>query len=179
MNTIQPQSQPRGGGARLPRIDDAQYPNIGDRLTAAGISWNWYAGGWDDAAAGNPGDLFQFHHQPFNYFANYAPGTPGRAHLQDETDFIAAAQDGTLPTVSFVKPYGEENEHPGYASESERLDHLVDLLQAVKNGAAGRQHAGRRDLRRVRRPVGPRGSRRPSTTWGPGHPHPGPVVVAR
>ena len=35
-----------------------------------------------------PDLVFQYHHQPFNYFANYAPGTPGRAHLQDEADFL-------------------------------------------------------------------------------------------
>ena len=134
VNTIQPQSTPRGGGARLPRIDDSQYPTIGDELTDADISWNWYSGGWDDAAAGQPGPLFQYHHQPFNYFANYAPGQPGRVHLQDETEFVSAAQDGTLPTVSFVKPYGAENEHPGYASEATGSDHLVDLLQTIENG---------------------------------------------
>jgi phospholipase C len=134
VNTIQPQSTPHGGGAQLPLIDDTVYPNIGDRLTAAGISWNWYSGGWDDAEAGHPGPLFQYHHQPFNYFAAYAPGQPGRAHLQDETDFTSAAQNGTLPTISFVKPYGAENEHPGYASESQGSDHLVDLLQTIENG---------------------------------------------
>jgi len=104
VNTIQPASAPHAGGATLPLIDDAQYPNIGDELSSAGISWNWYSGGWDDAVAGHPGPLFQYHHQPFNYYAAYAPGQPGRAHLQDETRFIAAAKGGTLPTVSFVKP---------------------------------------------------------------------------
>ena len=48
------------------------------------------------------------------YFANYAPGTPGFKHLQDETAFDAAVANGTLPAVSFVKPYGADNEHPGY-----------------------------------------------------------------
>jgi phospholipase C len=134
VNTIQPQSAPHAGGAQLPLIDDSQYPNIGDELTAKNISWNWYSGGWDDAESGHPGPLFQYHHQPFNYFAAYAPGQPGRAHLQDETRFISAAQDGTLPTVSFVKPYGAENEHPGYASESTGSDHLVDLLKTIENG---------------------------------------------
>ncbi|HEU4329855.1 MAG TPA: alkaline phosphatase family protein, partial [Lapillicoccus sp.] len=134
VNTIQPASAPFGGGARMPLIDDNRYPNIGDRMTARGISWNWYAGGWDDAAAGHPGPLFQYHHQPFNYFANYAPGQPGRSHLQDETTFIAAANNGTLPQVSFVKPYGAENEHPGYASEPDGSDHLVDLLKTITSG---------------------------------------------
>lgn len=135
VNTVQPASPPaRAGQVSLPLIDDDVYPNIGDRLSDAGISWNWYSGGWDDAAAGNPGALFQYHHQPFNYFADYAPGQPGRAHLQDEKRFFHAARNGTLPTVSFVKPYGAENEHPGYASASDGSSHLVRLLDAVLTG---------------------------------------------
>jgi phospholipase C len=134
VNTIQPASAPFGNGVKLPLIDDTKYPNIGDRLSAADVSWNWYAGGWNDADSGHPGALFQYHHQPFNYFAAYAPGQPGRAHLKDETDFLASAKDGSLPAVSFVKPYGSENEHPGYASEPNGSDHLVDLLKAVTTG---------------------------------------------
>jgi phospholipase C len=33
--------------------------------------------------------------------------------------------------VSFVKPAGAENEHPGYASVSTGSDHLVGLLRAI------------------------------------------------
>jgi acid phosphatase len=134
VNTIQPWSTPFGAGARLPLIDDAEYPNIGDRLSAGRVSWNWYSGGWDAAAAGAPGKLFQYHHQPLNYFKDFAPGTPGRVHLRDEKKFLAAAQSGDLPTVSFVKPYGAENEHPGYASEAGGSHHLVDLLKAITSG---------------------------------------------
>lgn len=135
VNTIQPSSWPYSSSpVRLPLIDDSVYPNIGDRLTDAGISWNWYSGGWDAAVAGTPGSLFQYHHQPFNYFADYAPGQPGRAHLRDETEFIASAKAGTLPTVSFVKPYGQENEHPGYASEPNGSTHLVDLIRTIMAG---------------------------------------------
>jgi phospholipase C len=36
--------------------------------------------------------------------------------------------------VSFVKPIGEENEHPGYASTDNGESHLVELLQDVLNG---------------------------------------------
>ena len=99
---MQPSSVPSGSGAKIPLIDDAKYPNIGDRLSAKGVSWNWYAGGWDDAVAATRVRNFQYHHQPFNYFANYAAGGPGRSHLQDEKNFIASAQNGTLPQVSFV-----------------------------------------------------------------------------
>ena len=136
VNTMQPSWQPSAFGANvLPGINDVDpskpfyETNIGDELSAKNVSWNWYAGGWNDANAGHPDPLFQFHHQPFNYFQNYAPGMPGRAHLRDETEFVAAAEAGTLPAVSFVKPIGEENEHPGYASTDNGDSHLVDLLK--------------------------------------------------
>ena len=131
-------ARPRRTGAKIPLIDDARYPNIGDRMTAAGISWKWYSGGWREASSGKPGPLFQYHHQPFNYFAAYAPGQPGRAHLKDESRFVTAAKNGHLPMVSFVKPYGAENEHPGYASQSKGSDHLVHLLKTITNGPQGK-----------------------------------------
>jgi len=139
VNTVQPSNPPFGGGAKIPLIDDSKNPNIGDRMSAAGVSWNWYAGGWNRVQA-DPASapLFQFHHQPFNYFANYAEGQPGRRHLRDETEFFAAARGGGLPTVSFVKPYGAENEHPGYASEPDGSDHLVNLIKAVQAGPQAR-----------------------------------------
>jgi acid phosphatase len=85
-----------------------------------------------------PDALFQYHHQPLDYFANYADGTRGRVeHLKDEEEFLLDAEHGTLPSVSFVKPVGEENEHPGYASESTGSQHLVDLINAVLDGPNG------------------------------------------
>jgi acid phosphatase len=139
VNTVQPASPPfKAGDPQIGLINDKRYPNIGDRLTAKGISWNWYSGGWWAAAAGHPGPLFQYHHQPFNYFAAYAPGKPGRAHLKGEANFFKAARSGHLPTVSFVKPYGAENEHPGYASATGGDRHLVKLIRAVLNGPQAR-----------------------------------------
>ena len=86
-----------------------------------------------------PDALFQFHHQPFGYFANYADGTQGRVdHLKDEEQFLLDAQNGTLPAVSFVKPIGEENEHPGYGSEPNGSKHLVDLIKAILDGPDGK-----------------------------------------
>lgn len=79
-----------------------------------------------------PDTLFQFHHQPLNYYAAYAPGTVARAaHLRDEVEFIDAAKNGTLKPVSFVKPIGEENEHPGYATVARGSQHLRELLEAI------------------------------------------------
>jgi acid phosphatase len=133
VNTIQPVNPPFAAGtADCRRLPAQNYATIGDRLSAAGLDWAWYAGGWDDAVAGHPDPLFQFHHQPFAYFANYAPGTPGRSHLRDESEFLAAARAGELPAVSFVKPVGHENEHPGYTDLSSGEMHAADLIEAVR-----------------------------------------------
>ena len=89
-----------------------------------------------------PDNLFQYHHQPFNYYANFstltASGLANRAtHLRDEQEFLQDADGSTshcdLKPVSFIKPIGEENEHPGYASEPDGSDHLVDLLKSIEN----------------------------------------------
>ena len=134
--------------ARLPL---QTYDTIGDRLSDANISWAWYSGGWDDAKAGNANYLFQFHHQPFAFFAKYAlatspvpatpsspaiPGTdsPGSAeHLKDiDNDFFRQLQDGTLPSVSFVKPIGQNNEHPGYASVNQGAEWIASTVQKIR-----------------------------------------------
>jgi phospholipase C len=168
VNTMQPTDQPSGTfGAKLVRQNGT---TIGDLLSAKHVSWAWYAGGWDDAAGNTtglgwtngstpgtctnpdsapnpvypfcPNKVFQFHHAPFSYFTNYIPGAPGRSHLQDEANFIAAASGSTgtcnLDSVSFVKPIGQENEHPGYASEPIGNGDLVSLLRTIEGSACAK-----------------------------------------
>src|SRR5207237_5948034 len=87
-------------------------PTIGDRLSAKGISWAWYSGGWNDAVAGHPDALFQSHHQPFNYFAPYAERTAARSeHLEDIEEFLAALRTGNLPAGASGKPTEPYNQH--------------------------------------------------------------------
>ena len=117
VNTIQPLHPPFLAGTpdcrRLPALADE---TIGDRLTDAGLDWAWYSGGWNDAVAGHPDPLFQYHHQPFAYLRGLrARNRRPLAPAATKSEFVAAAQSGeTLPAVSFVKPIGAENEHPGY-----------------------------------------------------------------
>jgi phospholipase C len=120
-------------------VPNQTNPTIGDRLSAKNLSWAWYSGGWDSAIAGHPSSTFQFHHQPFAYYANYADGTPGRAaHLKDETVFIDSATRGTLPAVSFIKPLGIYNEHPGYSDVYNGETHALELINDVLNGPNGK-----------------------------------------
>ena len=208
VNTTQPPYQPFSPGTPAANLLPPQSaPTIGDELSAKGIDWAWYAGGWSNANGdvGGPGwtngngptcsdpnafatavypncpdKLFQFHHQPFNYFSNYAPGTAARAaHLRDEQEFTDAASSSsqsecTLRPVSFVKPIGEENEHPGYASEAGGSSHLVDLLKAIENGGCRKntmviatydEFGGQWDHVT---PPGQGGVAGPHDIWGPG-----------
>jgi acid phosphatase len=167
VNTMQPSNEPSGTFGDKLVLQVA--PTIGDRLTAKNVDWAWYAGGWADAAglSSDPGytngpgptcanpnhdpapkfkypecpDLvFQYHHQPFNYFANYAVGQPGRDHLQDESQFLKLLDASRKPhkcalkPVSFWKPLGEENQHPGYASTPNGDDKLTHVLQFIEGG---------------------------------------------
>jgi phospholipase C len=136
VNTLFPKGGPAPAWAKPERLLPPQTDaTIGDRLDAAGVDWAWYSGGWDDAVAHRADPLFQFHHQPFAYFANYALGTPGAKHLKDEKDFVAEIAKGELPAVAFFKPVGEDNEHPGYASVLAGENHTAFLIELIQNSA--------------------------------------------
>lgn len=113
------------------------FPTIGDRLSQKHISWAWYSGGWNDALDGHPDPSFQFHHQPFVYFKNYADGTDAKKeHLKDEVDFLNALKSNTVPAVVFYKPVGEFNLHPGYADVASGDEHVIEILHAIEQSAA-------------------------------------------
>jgi phospholipase C len=115
---------------RMPLQD---LPHIGDRLTAKGVSWAWYSGGWNDAVAGKPDRDFQYHHQPFAFFRDTALGTKAAtAHLKDEAEMIAGIHRGKLPAVSFFKPIGEENEHPGYTNVASGEHHTREIIRMIE-----------------------------------------------
>jgi acid phosphatase len=76
---------------------------------------------------------FQPHHQPFNYYARFAPGTPDRArHLKDGDDFTRAIEAGTLPPVSFYKPVGVNTQHPGYTDIMTGDAHIAGVLDKLR-----------------------------------------------
>jgi phospholipase C len=107
------------------------FPTIGDRLSVAGVSWAWYGGGWRDAENGISEPGWYFAH-PFPYFANYAPGTVGRAqHLKDETEFAPDLANGNLPRVSYVKPGIPNQEHPEISDLLSGEAHAYDVVRDV------------------------------------------------
>lgn len=136
VNTIQPFNPPYKAKYSDPsmRLKPLVHETIGDRLSDKNISWSWYSGGYDEALLGRgEGVNYQYHHNPFLYFTNYAPGTPGREHLKDEKRFFSELDSGNLPNVVFFKPSAADNQHPGYASvqaADEKLRHIVEAVRA-------------------------------------------------
>jgi acid phosphatase len=153
VNTMQPPYQPSankpapGGDPRFADPNAATTlppqtePTIGDLLSAKGVTWAWYGGAWQsvlDHGNSTPIPSFQFHHQPFNYFASFAPGTPERAgHLHDGglggREFIKAIGEGKLPKVAFYKPQGNLNEHSGYADIISGDQHVADVIDHLQH----------------------------------------------
>jgi acid phosphatase len=122
------------------------YATIGDRLSDKGVDWAWYSGGWDYALTHRETGMvpdFQYHHQPFNYFRNFAPGTSARTqHLRDAglgdnastNKLIADIDAGRLPAVSFYKPQGNLNMHAGYADVESGDRHLANIVERIQRG---------------------------------------------
>jgi acid phosphatase len=156
VNTMAPPYQPSwvhpapGGDAASADPQDPSvlppqsYDTIGDVLSRQGVSWAWYGGGFQAALDGRGEGSrpnFQFHHQPFNYFKQFAPGTPARAeHLRDgglgdspiSNKFIADAIAGKLPAVTFYKPQGNLNLHAGYSDIESGDAHVANVIEHLK-----------------------------------------------
>ncbi|MFM0730678.1 acid phosphatase [Paraburkholderia sediminicola] len=158
VNTMAPPYQPsnvrpaEGGNPAFadlsnPRVLPPQnYATIGDRLTDKGVDWAWYSGAWQYALehqdTGAVPD-FQYHHQPFNYFTNYAPGTAARRkYLRDAglgndastNRLIADIDAGRLPAVTFYKPQGDLNMHAGYADVASGDRHISNVIEHIQRG---------------------------------------------
>ena len=149
VNTMQPPYVPTGNpSATNPGYGDLTKANtlspqaantIGDLLTQNNIDWAWYAGAWQAAIDGTvPASVnFQFHHQPFNYYQAYAPGTAARTeHLRDGgidgAAFLADIDAGKLPPVTFYKPEGSQNQHAGYATVAAGDEHIANVIQHLQ-----------------------------------------------
>lgn len=133
---------------------------IGDLLSQKGVSWAWYSGGWA-AAATNPWNGtgptaksttiyntnsfgtsdasdtdFQAHHQPFNYYAAFDPVAHADeriTHLKDRLDLLQDISAGTLPAVTFYKPVGYQNQHPGYTNVTSGDDEIVNVIDQLRS----------------------------------------------
>jgi acid phosphatase len=154
VNTMQPAFQPSGNApaaadttgkyadpAKATTLPAQTQQTIGDLLTAKGVNWAWYSGSWTAASTdrshiyNGKTPNFQAHHQPFNYYAAFDPvshAADRAAHLKDYTDLVADVASGKLPAITFYKPQGNLNQHPGYADVTSGDQHIADLIAKLQ-----------------------------------------------
>lgn len=137
--------------------------NIGDLLNAAGITWGWFAGGFNlsivnpdgstgcnrqstSAIAGTQGDYVP-HHTPFQYYASTANPTHARPksvktigysgdpanHNYDVNDFFSAVAAGNFPAVSFLKAIAIQDAHPGNSDPLDEQRFVVRVANFLQS----------------------------------------------
>src|SRR5581483_10392536 len=118
--------------------------NVGNLLSAKGVTWGWFQGGFAPTSRGaggkavcgathtgsdgNPKGDYIPHHEPFQYYQSTANphhlapssvsmiGRDDQAnHQYDMTDFWHAVDNGFMPAVSFLKAPGFQDGHAGYS----------------------------------------------------------------
>ena len=103
-------------------------PSIADSLTANGIAWKYYIGGWN---GGNPTDSWCSICNPFEFERSVMTSSTERGKIQDIPQFYADVASGNLPEVSFIRPYEGYAGHPANATLSSYEDFIASVANAV------------------------------------------------
>ncbi len=126
--------------------------NIGDLLSANGITWGWFQGGFRDCKAshvgsdGKPKGDYIPHHEPFQYYKStsnpaHLPPTSTALighnadqanHQYDIQDFWAAFDAHHFPEVSFLKAPGYQDGHAGYSDPLAEQTFLVETINRLQ-----------------------------------------------
>src|SRR5271165_896349 len=158
-------SDPIGDVCSSPTRNQVQMTgnNIGDLLSAAGVTWGGFMGGFNLAITNPNGTTgcsrssssaivpattdYIPHHAFFQYYAStsnpmhtrptsvHSIGHNGDAgnHDYDINDFFAAVQAGNFPAVSFLKAPAYQDAHPGYSDPLDEQKFVVDTINFLQN----------------------------------------------
>jgi phospholipase C len=137
--------------------------NIGDLLSAAGVSWGGFMGGFNLALTNSNGTTgcnrssssaivpatadYIPHHAFFQYYASTSNpmhsrptslssiGHNGDAgnHNYDIKDFFAAVEAGNFPAVSFLKAPAYQDAHAGYSDPLDEQQFVVDTINFLQS----------------------------------------------
>ena len=102
---------------------------IGDALSAKGISWGYFGEGYNN---GHPTSAYCGICDPMQYASSVMTNPAKRADTQHGLpDFLTEARNGTLPSVSFLKP-GNDDGHPGYSTLAAFENFVGKAVNAVQ-----------------------------------------------
>ncbi len=144
--------------------------NIGDLLSAKGITWGFYTQGFDlgvtnpNGTTGckrsttslvtntNKADYIP-HHEPFQYYKSTANPTHARPtsvtsvgqqdaanHQYDVHDFYDAILAGNYPAVSFLKAAGYQDGHAGYSDPLDEQAFVVHVINFLQENSGDWAH---------------------------------------
>ncbi len=116
------------------RVPAQTYLTIGDLLSKSGALLELVcAGMWTAHSQGTPPYRFAYHHQALSYFKQFAPGTKARKeHLFDLSKFYTQLDQGTIPSVSFIRCTDAYSQHPEDADLYAGLEWCADFIERVQ-----------------------------------------------
>ncbi len=147
--TVVANIDPTGDDCSTGKTIQMTNQNVGDLLTAKGITWGWFYGDWTPTGSVN-GTVtctaeYDAHYAPFQYFAStvnphHTPPSSVAAIGQSDqakhqyaiTDFWNAVANGNMPAVTFLKPPHVQNGHPADSSPLAEQDFLVDTINRLE-----------------------------------------------
>jgi phospholipase C len=109
------------------RLPPQTLPTIADSLSANGVTWKYYIGGWN---GGKPNSNWCSICNPLEFVSSIMT-TSQRNNIADVPDFFKDVENGTLPAVSFVRPYEPYAGHPANSSLSFYEDFTTHLSNTV------------------------------------------------
>jgi phospholipase C len=104
-------------------------PTIADALSAANVSWKWYSGGRVTGAT--PTNEYCSICDPLTGFTSVMTSAL-KDNLQGMDEFNQDVVNGTLPAVTFVRPYESKAGHPANATLAGYESFVVDLVNKVQ-----------------------------------------------
>jgi phospholipase C len=114
-------------------------PTIADLMTRHGVSWKYYSGdrGSDSSLTSIGGLTLAYHSycgicDPLTGYISIMTNPTEEAKLQNYQAFLADVQGGTLPSVSFVRPFEEFAGHPANSNSSLYEAFVQELIGKVK-----------------------------------------------
>jgi len=126
--------------------------NIGNLLSAKGITWGWFQGGFRNCQVAHTGSDGKAkkdyipHHEPFQYYqstsnpTHLAPSSTALIghdgdqanHQYDIQDFWTAFDNHNFPEVSFLKAPGFQDGHAGYSDPLAEQTFLVQTINRLQ-----------------------------------------------
>jgi len=127
-----------------PRVKvSSTYPwtDISWLLNSAGMTWTWYVGDgtnicdtWPNCTPLDPLTATTPNWNPVPSFLGVKEANLAKQNVRHTSDFLNAAQNGTLPAVSWVIPGGDVSEHPGHAPVPPGEAYVTNLINTVGQG---------------------------------------------